>query len=438
MAFPISPSNNQQATVNGIVYVYSTATSAWTRLAQTIVSGSTASSLVSGTWTFALSSTGTVTLNGAVFSSGGGGSFTGGTVAGATQFNNATSSTGTNTGALTVTGGVGIGGTMYVGGVVNLTSTAASITTSSGALIVVGGVGVGGSITANNFSASASGTAPNTGIYQSGIGGILGFSAGGAKRMNLYAAGGLGIGDNITSESLLKLDPTNLTFSLYTPSATNAFGIYSVGGTYAPGYVNRAVVNVNSLRSATLDFYDGQDTGSAGTATTLYIEGAPIGSSNGATTAITNPYALYVNSGASYLGGSLKISSTTPSTSTTTGALQVAGGVGIGGDLYIGKTLTVNGTKIYPMAIQNFTAAANTTTFTISGGYSPTASIQVFANGLLLPSSDYTASNGTTIILTQPRNLNDQITIIFNPNSAPTTSASPNSLAIAIGVALGI
>ena len=132
------------------------------------------------------------------------------------------------------------------------------------------------------------------------------------------------------------------------------------------------------------------------------------------------------------------ITNTSTATTTATGALRVAGGVGVGGDLYVGGTLTVNGNKIYPMAIQNFTAAANTTTFTISGGYSPTASIQVFANGLLLPSSDYTASNGTTIILTQPRNLNDQITIIFNPNSAPTTAASPNSLAIAIGVALGI
>jgi hypothetical protein len=167
--------------------------------------------------------------------------------------------------------------------------------------------------------------------------------------------------------------------------------------------------------------------GGAITATNIYVNGYAVSTSTGGVAASgTGTTTTFV------------ISNTTISTGTNSGALQVQGGVGIGGDLYVGGTLAVNGNKIYPMAIQNFTAAANTTTFTISGGYSTTASIQVFANGLLLPPSDYTASNGTTIILTQARNLNDQITIIFNPNSAPTTAASPNSLAIAIGVALGI
>jgi hypothetical protein len=132
------------------------------------------------------------------------------------------------------------------------------------------------------------------------------------------------------------------------------------------------------------------------------------------------------------------VNNTASSTSSTTGALQVAGGVGVVGNVNVGGTLTVNGTRIYPMAVQNFTAAANTTTFTISGGYNTSANIQVFTNGLLLPASDYDASNGTTITLIQPRNLNDQITIIFNPNSAPTVVAASNSMAIAIGVALGI
>jgi hypothetical protein len=119
MAFPISPSNNAQATVNGIVYVYSTATSAWTRLAQTILPSTTGSSLVSGTYTFALSTSGIVTLNGTVFSSGsGGGTFNGGSVTSSTQFNNATASTDTASGAVTVIGGVGIGGNLNVGGTV--------------------------------------------------------------------------------------------------------------------------------------------------------------------------------------------------------------------------------------------------------------------------------------------------------------------------------
>ena len=279
MSFPLSPTNNQQATVNGITYSYSNTTGAWTRVSLTPILVNTGSSLISGTWTFALSTSGSVTLNGSPFVSGTSASGTGTT----TTFviSNTTISTGTNSGALQVSGGAGIGGNMYVGGAITAT--------------------------------------------------------------NIYVNG-------------------------YAVST-------STGGVAASG---------------------------TGTTTTFVI------------------------------------SNTTISTGTNSGALQVQGGVGIGGDLYVGGTLAVNGNKIYPMAIQNFTAAANTTTFTISGGYSTTASIQVFANGLLLPPSDYTASNGTTIILTQARNLNDQITIIFNPNSAPTTAASPNSLAIAIGVALGI
>ena len=74
MSFPLSPVNGQTATLNGIIYTYSTATTAWTR-----VSGSTL------TYT-------------------------------AINLTNTTSSTSTTTGALTVAGGVGIGGNLYVGG----------------------------------------------------------------------------------------------------------------------------------------------------------------------------------------------------------------------------------------------------------------------------------------------------------------------------------
>ena len=74
MSFPLSPTNGQTATLNGIIYTYSTATTAWTR-----VSGSTL------TYT-------------------------------AINLTNTTSSTSTTTGALTVAGGVGIGGNLYVGG----------------------------------------------------------------------------------------------------------------------------------------------------------------------------------------------------------------------------------------------------------------------------------------------------------------------------------
>ena len=82
MAFPISPTNGQTTTLNNILYSYSTATNAWTRVLTTATSTS-----ASGTGT-----TSTFVIQ------------------------NTTQSTGTNSGALQVYGGAGIGGNLYVGG----------------------------------------------------------------------------------------------------------------------------------------------------------------------------------------------------------------------------------------------------------------------------------------------------------------------------------
>jgi hypothetical protein len=136
-----------------------------------------ATSLVSGTWTFAVSSTGSVTLNGTPFVSGSAVTAASGTGTTTTfVISNITASTGTNSGALQVVGGVGVGGGLYVGGAitatnvyvngyaisttsgatftggtltnaVNITSSTQSTSTTTGALTVTGGVGVGGNLT---------------------------------------------------------------------------------------------------------------------------------------------------------------------------------------------------------------------------------------------------------------------------------------------------
>ena len=43
MSFPISPTNNQQAIVNGVTYVYASATRSWARVVQTVAVPYTAS-----------------------------------------------------------------------------------------------------------------------------------------------------------------------------------------------------------------------------------------------------------------------------------------------------------------------------------------------------------------------------------------------------------
>jgi hypothetical protein len=140
-----------------------------------------------------------------------------------------------------------------------------------------------------------------------------------------------------------------------------------------------------------------------------------------------------------YAGGTVSASTaavigSTAASSTNTGALTVTGGLGVGGNIYAGGNLYTNGTQIIPTAIQEFTAAANTTTFTITGGYT-VGTVQVFANGVQLSSADYTASNGTTVVLTQPRAAGDIIRTVAGLSSNAINNIQ--TFSIAMSVALG-
>jgi hypothetical protein len=100
MAFPSSPTNNQQATVNGITYVYNSTKTAWLR-ASTTGANLTANSL---------------------------------------SITSSTPSTSSSSGALIVTGGVGIGGNLFVGGALTESSSATlkeNITPIDGALDLI-------------------------------------------------------------------------------------------------------------------------------------------------------------------------------------------------------------------------------------------------------------------------------------------------------------
>ena len=89
------------------------------------------------------------------------------------------------------------------------------------------------------------------------------------------------------------------------------------------------------------------------------------------------------------------------------------------------RTLTINGTTYDLSANRSWTittdasarsilryvATANQTTFTISGGYTP-ALTDVYRNGVKLDNTtDFTATNGTTIVLTNGASVNDVIEV---------------------------
>jgi len=135
-----------------------------------------------------------------------------------------------------------------------------------------------------------------------------------------------------------------------------------------------------------------------------------------------------------YSAGIHVIQNSTNASSTTTGALIVQGGVGIAGNAYVGGNLYTNGSIILPTSIQEFTATGGQTLFTVAGGYT-VGTIQIFANGVQLASSDYTASNGTTVSLNTPRVSGDIIRTVSGLTSSSINNI--NALAIAYSVAFG-
>ena len=267
MAFPLSPSNNQQATVNGITYSYSTVTSAWTRVSLTAILVNTGSSLVSGTWTFALSTSGSVTLNGVVFSSAGvvAASTTGTT----TTFviSNATASTGTNSGALQVVGGVGIGGNVYVGGTV----TATNYYVASGSLVFSGNISAPAwttsgirhvSIPATLTDTSSTGTVANA--YSNNFGG------------NTIAASNTVTYTNYATMFVnAPVAGTNVTI-------TNSYSIITAGGVLVNSTVSSTSTATGALQvRGGVGIGGNLNVGGTVTATSIYVNGYAVSTSTG-------------------------------------------------------------------------------------------------------------------------------------------------------------
>ena len=82
----------------------------------------------------------------------------------------------------------------------------------------------------------------------------------------------------------------------------------------------------------------------------------------------------------------------------TTGVLTATGGVG--------------GGNVNFRTIQEFTSTAGQTTYTISGGYT-VGYVEVLVNGVYISENQYTATNGTTIVLTDANSAGDIVTVFL-------------------------
>jgi hypothetical protein len=86
---------------------------------------------------------------------------------------------------------------------------------------------------------------------------------------------------------------------------------------------------------------------------------------------------------------------------------------------------------------QEFTATAAQTTFTITDGYT-IGNVQVFANGIALAAADFTATNGTTVVLTQARVAGDNIIVTAGGavQAGGGGGTTTNALTFSTGLAL--
>ena len=120
-----------------------------------------------------------------------------------------------------------------------------------------------------------------------------------------------------------------------------------------------------------------------------------------------------------------------------TGATGPQGATGLTGATGSGATGLTGATGVAPNATYvrtSFTATSNQTTFTVTYtvGY-----VEVYLNGVLLNGTDYTATNGTTVVLASGATAGDIVeTIAYNTiNIAPPGATGATGLTGATGVA---
>jgi hypothetical protein len=232
----------------------------------------------------------------------------------------------------------------------------------------------------------------------------------------------------------------------YTP-ANGADYLPLVGGTLTGGlYINPNNASTVGLdvasdtirfRSDNVEGFKRQLTTTMGSGTLVKMQAAGYGgtyvtdlgfytSSNSAVNTTPN---IYLTGGDNRVG----INTTTPAYT-----LDVAGTIGASGAITANSFVKASGTSLqFLMADgsvslgatatarteQIFTATSGQTTFTVTGGY-VVGLVDVYVNGVKLLPSDFTATNGSTVVLATGAVLNDSVTII---NYTATIAALPTS-----------
>jgi hypothetical protein len=129
--------------------------------------------------------------------------------------------------------------------------------------------------------------------------------------------------------------------------------------------------------------------------------------------------------GTQWVNGAAPTTYTLPiATSSVLGGIKVGTGLTIDAGTGVLSTSGGGGSIIFK-SIQEFTATAGQTTFTIAGGYTA-GNIDVFVNGVYLSTSQYTATNLTTVVLADASSLNDVVTVFLYGLYSGTSSYARN------------
>ena len=103
----------------------------------------------------------------------------------------------------------------------------------------------------------------------------------------------------------------------------------------------------------------------------------------------------------------------------------------------------VNWQSLPLTSIQEFTATGGQTVFTIVGEYT-VGTVLVFVNGIQMNSADYTATSGTTVVLTVARNAGDTVRVVSSVGASSLSSGlilnvtNTKNFAVAMSIAMGM
>ena len=305
---------------------------------------------------------------------------------------------------------------------------------------------IGTGLSGTSFNGSTAVTIANTGVLSFSAG-TTGFTPSTATTGAITLGGTLGLSNGGTNASLTAVAgavPYSTTSALALTAAGTTGQVLTSQGTSAPIWSNNsATITVTDDTSSATVEYPTLARITTGNLNTVYTSSTKLSyvSSTGTLSATVFSGSLV----ASNLTGTTLPSSIVTSSLTSVGTIDTGvwngttiatgyGGTGLttyttGDILYASATNTLSklavGTTGYTLTVASgapvwkppyvrtsFTATASQTTFsaTYNVGY-----VQVFVNGVLLNGADYTASNGTTVVLAVGANTGDIVeTIAYN------------------------